>query len=152
MEQPEVPKVLAITACRTNARWASLPWQGKSDRDIGYPLQPSELAVERDLELSNRFTWSEGCEWWSVHRTRIVITGTSFLGSRNALASDMGAQGPSWISARGRVALCKKKNLAGGVGRRLAQFQCKKGLRERQGAGYFGPLSKFLPLDPRRRL
>ena len=59
VEQPRVPAVFAVTAYRTNAQWVSLTVQGVSDRDFGYPLQPSELAVERDLELSTRFTYSE---------------------------------------------------------------------------------------------
>ncbi len=50
----------AGTAYITNAQWVSLTVQGLLDCDFGYPLQPSELVVERDLELSTRFTYSRG--------------------------------------------------------------------------------------------
>ncbi len=40
------------------------------------------------LGLSTRFTYSEEYERWSVHRTRTVITGTIFQGSRSALAQE----------------------------------------------------------------
>ncbi len=112
-----------------------------SDRDFGYPLQPSELAVERDLELSARFTYSEEYERWLVHRTRTVITGTSFLGSRSALAQEM------WCP---RAELDRYPRAGGSV-----QCFCScntKSLREMRGAGYFGPSSRLLPLDPRLRL
>ena len=32
---------------------------GASDSDFGFLLQPSGLAVEQDMELSTRFTYSE---------------------------------------------------------------------------------------------
>ncbi len=48
--QPRVAAVFAVTAYGTNVVWGC---------DFGYPLQPSELSVERDLELSTRFTYSE---------------------------------------------------------------------------------------------
>ena len=54
VEQPRVPAVFAVTAYKPNAQWVSLTVQGMSDR-----LQPSELAVGRDLELSTRFTYCD---------------------------------------------------------------------------------------------
>ncbi len=46
----------AVAAC-WNQRALGLPvGRRASDCDFGFPLQPSGLAVEQDLELSTRFT------------------------------------------------------------------------------------------------
>ena len=67
-------------------------------------------------------------------------------------AEKCGAPGRAGPVSWGGLLRAFKMGEGGGVlGRRLAQLQCKK-LTRWEGAGYFGPLCKFLPLDSRHRL
>ena len=110
------------------------------------------VAGRTRLGLSTHFTYSDEYEWWSVHRTRLLITGTIFLGSRSALAQEVRCPGAELD--RYPEADCSVwcfENWRGDLA--AAWRSCNaKSLRETEGGRLFWTPSKLLPLDPRHRL